>query len=40
MRRSLAVTAWQGGTGNGKPFFGFNHDNIILHGGKILQLQR
>jgi len=32
MRRSLAVAARQGGTGNGKSFFGLNHDDLILHG--------
>ncbi len=32
MRRPLAMTTRQGGTGNGKTFLGFNHDNIILHG--------
>jgi hypothetical protein len=26
------VTTRQGGTGNGKTFFGFNHDYIVLHG--------
>jgi hypothetical protein len=40
MRRALAVTAGQRGTGNGKTFLGFNHDNIVLHGGKILWLER
>jgi hypothetical protein len=34
------VTAGQGRTGDGKPFFGFNHDNIVLHGGKLLWLKR
>ncbi len=37
--RPLAVTARQSRTGNGKPFFGFNHDNMILHGWKILWLK-
>ena len=40
MRRPLAVATRQSGTGNGKTFFGFNHDNIVLHGGKILWLKR
>jgi len=36
MRRSLAVAARQGGTGDGETFFGFNQNNIILHGWTIL----
>jgi hypothetical protein len=32
MRRSLAMTTRQCGTRNGKTFFGFNHDYLILHG--------
>ena len=31
VRRPLAVTPRQGGTGNRKTFFGFNHDYIVLH---------
>ena len=38
VRRPLAVAAWQGGTGNRKPFLGFHHDHLILHGLKILWL--
>jgi hypothetical protein len=40
VRRPLAVAARQRGTGNGKTLFRFNHDNMILHGGKILWLKR
>ena len=36
MRRALTVATRQRGTGNGKPFFRFNHDDIVLHGGKIV----
>ena len=33
---TLAVTTRQRGTGNGKALLGFDHDNLILHGEKIL----
>jgi hypothetical protein len=39
MRRPLAVATRQSGTGNGKTFFGLNHDYLILHGSKILWLK-
>ncbi len=35
MRRALTVATGQCGAGNGEAFFGFDHDDLILHGFKI-----
>ena len=35
MRRTLTVATGQCGAGNGETFFGFDHDDLILHSFKI-----